>query len=435
MLIRDSLSRLIILFAILFSCDQLQAQGRGGAYGYKVNVQKYQGLRYRLAALIRAEGADDSSAAMLWTRVDKPNGSGMLRALDERPVRSREWKTYQMEGIIDSGAVYLAFGALCAYNGKFFYDDFKVEVATRSNEWITIFKDDFESGPLNFQPGFISGNRGINRYFKAELLTDKRKIGARALAITGDSVPNYGINSKVGKYANVNGIKLYYEIYGEGPPLLVLHGNGGSISSAFSFYPRLVKKYKVIAVDSRAQGKSTDTDQPLTYDQMASDVNALLEQLKIDSVNIWGQSDGAILGLLLAKDYPKKVKRVVAFGSNIQHDSAAVFPWALSASSRIIKESKDPKEKKLNLLMRDYPNLNYSDLSKIEAPVLVVAGDRDVIRPEHTLKIFQHLPNSQMCIIPGATHAASWEQMDLFMQLLETFFDKPFAMPDTKDWY
>jgi pimeloyl-ACP methyl ester carboxylesterase len=87
----------------------------------------------------------------------------------------------------------------------------------------------------------------------------------------------------------VNGIKLYYEIYGQGPPLVVLHGNGGSIKNATGFYPDLIKHYKVIAIDSRAQGRSTDTDKPLTYDQMAADVNSLLEQLQIDSVFIWGQ--------------------------------------------------------------------------------------------------------------------------------------------------
>ena len=191
----------------------------------------------------------------------------------------------------------------------------------------------------------------------------------------------------------------------------------------------------MIAVDSRAQGKSGDTDAPLTYDLMASDLSSLLDQLQIDSALIWGQSDGAILGLLLAMDYPGKVKKVVAFGANIQPDSLAIFQWAIHGTDKILKESKDSKEKKLSKLMLDYPKIPYTKLSQIKAPVLVVAGDRDIIRPEHTLKIFQHIPNSQLCIIPGATHGAAWEQKDFFLKMMVDFFDRPFTMPDTKDWF
>jgi len=168
---------------------------------------------------------------------------------------------------------------------------------------------------------------------------------------------------------------------------------------------------------------------------MASDVNTLLDQLHTDSVFIWGQSDGAILGLILAMDYPKKVKRVVACGSNIQPDSLALFPWALAVMHKTIASSKDPKEIKLNRMMLDYPNIPYEKLSQIKAPVLVVAGDRDMIRPEHTLKIFQHIPNSQLCIIPGATHGGAWENKEYFLKLINDFFNKPFRMPDTKDWF
>jgi len=168
---------------------------------------------------------------------------------------------------------------------------------------------------------------------------------------------------------------------------------------------------------------------------MASDVNVLLEQLKIDSSYIWGQSDGAILGLLMAMDYPKKVKKVIAFGANIQPDSLAVYEWDVEADKKIVKESKDKKEVKLAQLMLDYPNIPFAKLHTIKAPVLVMAGDRDVIRPEHTLKIFQNIPNSQLFIVPGATHGACWENEEMFLKTLNDFFIKPFKMPDTKDWF
>ena len=98
-------------------------------------------------------------------------------------------------------------------------------------------------------------------------------------------------------------------------------------------------------------------------------------------------------------------------------------------------ESKDPKEKVLNQLMLDYPNIPYSDLAKIKAPIMIMSGDRDMIRPEHILKMFQHIPNSQLCILPGATHGGAWAKKDLFLTIMNDFFNKPFEMPDTKSWF
>jgi len=86
-------------------------------------------------------------------------------------------------------------------------------------------------------------------------------------------------------------------------------------------------------------------------------------------------------------------------------------------------------------LMLDYPNIPYSELSKIKAPVLIMSGDRDVIRPEHILKMFQSIPNSQLCILPGATHGGAWEKKELFLTIMNDFFNQPFKMPDTRSWF
>ncbi|MEO8110028.1 MAG: alpha/beta hydrolase [Ginsengibacter sp.] len=136
----------------------------------------------------------------------------------------------------------------------------------------------------------------------------------------------FGNNPAVSKYATVNGIQLYYEIYGEGQPLLLLHGNGGSIRSRATEIPVFAKKYKVITVDSRCHGKSGCNVVDLNYEMMAADINDLLDQLKIDSCLIWGQSDGGILGLIMAFQYPDKVKKLIATGVNIQADTNAIFP-------------------------------------------------------------------------------------------------------------
>ncbi len=424
----------IVIICCIGVVQKSYAQDTWASWDHVISTKGYEGRHFRLQAQVKAAVEDYSASARLWARVDKINGSGFFENMGNSPIRNTEWKIYTIEGSIDSAATQLVIGALCEMNGKFYYDNFKVEIEKGKNKWETIYTADFENGMMGWESGIGRGKYGINNLYKASLQADATSKG-KFLLIEGENVPNYGYNKKVGKFADVNGIKLYYEIYGEGAPLVVLHGNGGSISNAGSHYPDLIKKYKVIAIDSRSQGRSTDTDQPLNYDVMASDVNALLEKLQIDSVFIWGQSDGAILGLVLAIDYPKKVKRVLAYGANVQPDSSAVFPWAVTAVNRVIRTSKDKHEVKLYEMMRDYPNIPYSKLHSIKAPVLIMGGDRDVIRPEHLVKMFQNIPNSQLCILPGSTHGGAWEKKEMFLQILDDFFNKPFTMPTTEDWF
>lgn len=243
----------------------------------------------------------------------------------------------------------------------------------------------------------------------------------------------YGDNPDAGKYATVNGIKMYYEIYGEGSPLLLLHGNGGSIKGHTGRIEYFKSKYKVIAVDSRAHGKTQDPGGELTYEKMTADINALLDELKIDSCYVWGQSDGGIIGLELAMDYPKKVKRVAVFGANIKPDTTAVYPEIVNWVNKSLTTEKNDHHKRLLLLLKDHPNIEYSALSKIKVPVLVMSGDRDAIKLEHSVKIFQNIPKANLFIMPGATHFGSYEKPDLFNKVLEDFFEKPFSIKATTD--
>ena len=125
---------------------------------------------------------------------------------------------------------------------------------------------------------------------------------------------NYGSNEQAGKYADVNGIKVYYEIYGAGEPLLLLHGQGGSIQTFLLQIPELSKHFKVIAVDSRAQGKSTDSDKEITYALMASDMSALMDKLNLTSAHVVGWSDGGNTGLIMAVKYPAYVNILEKWG-------------------------------------------------------------------------------------------------------------------------
>src|SRR6185436_1102382 len=143
------------------------------------------------------------------------------------------------------------------------------------------------------------------------------------------ALEGYGNNSSTGKYAEVNHIRIYYEVYGKGEPLLLLHGNSSSISTFDKQIPEFSKHFMVIAVDSRGQGKSSEDGKPYTYDLFADDMNALLDHLKLENVNIVGWSDGGNTGLIMAMKYPSKVKKLVTMGANVFINNEVVEKWVL----------------------------------------------------------------------------------------------------------
>jgi pimeloyl-ACP methyl ester carboxylesterase len=234
-----------------------------------------------------------------------------------------------------------------------------------------------------------------------------------------------GNNSRAGKYFTHSNASVYYEIYGSGPPLLLLHGNGGSIKAKAHLIADFAKKYKVIAMDSRCHGKSSCPTGPLTYEQIAGDANALLTKLKLDSVYVWGHSDGAIVGLLIAINYPGKIKKLLASGGNLRPDTTAVDPEAYSMVEALKKTATDSVQIKLLKLLIEQPNIPVKDLLKIKCDVLVMAGDRDIIRNEHTLEIFNTIPHAFLCILPGTTHFVSEQRRKWFTDIMYDFFDNP----------
>jgi pimeloyl-ACP methyl ester carboxylesterase len=261
---------------------------------------------------------------------------------------------------------------------------------------------------------------------------------------------NYGSNPLAGKYVDVNDIKVYYEIYGEGEPLLLLHGNSGSIKSGESQIPELSKHYKVIAVDSRAQGKSTDSNKEITYALMASDMNELIDKLKLESVYIVGWSDGGNIGLELAFAHPEKVKKLVTFGANYTYENFMAAPDSVVMDpndSLIIKTSaflqmykagydRIPPEikKKLTDLTQKYPNFTKEQLKQIKIPALIVVGDHDLITLDQTIALFTSLPHSQLFIVPGATHFVPIEQSKLINSEVIKFLNTPYRDIDRYYW-
>jgi pimeloyl-ACP methyl ester carboxylesterase len=242
-----------------------------------------------------------------------------------------------------------------------------------------------------------------------------------------------GNNEKVGRYANVRGFKMYYEVYGTGEPLLFIHGNGGSINNFIHQVPFFAKKYKVILADSRAQGKSIDVNDSLTYEMMADDLNALLDQLKIDSCHVIGWSDGGINGLLLALRHPKKVKKLAITGTNLWPDTTALDPWLyqtlVNSYESLLKEPVTPKiknDKKLVALMLNEPHIHPRTLKNIHCPSLIIAGDHDVILPRHTLLIAESIPNYYLWIVPNSGHSTLMVYKDEFNKVVMDFFSKPY---------
>lgn len=250
---------------------------------------------------------------------------------------------------------------------------------------------------------------------------------------TGTDTTKYGRNSTAGKYAEFRGIKMYYETYGTGEPLLIIHGNGGSIRDFTAQIPYFSQHYKVILADSRAQGKTNDTGDSLSYEMMADDLAALLDKLGIDSANIIGWSDGGINGLLMAMRHPKKVKKLAITGANLWPDSSAVDPfaykWAMALNDSVSKLPLTPQlkaSKKLLHLLSYEPHIALSELKKISCPTLVMGGDNDVIRPQHTMLIAQNITRSYLWIVPNSGHSVPVFYKDLFNKIVHDFFANPY---------
>jgi pimeloyl-ACP methyl ester carboxylesterase len=249
--------------------------------------------------------------------------------------------------------------------------------------------------------------------------------------IAKEKNPNsYGNNKAAGKYYNIRGFKMYCEVYGKGQPLLIIHGNGGSINNFVYQIPFFSKKYKVIIADSRAQGKSADSGDSLSYEMMADDYAALLDAMKIDSAYVIGWSDGGINALLLAIRHPEKVKKLASTGANLVPDTTAVpqevwdmvFPEYNSLKAKSSKNVQEKNSYKLLRLLVEQPHISLSDLKKISCPTLIIGGDHDVIKPEHTLLIAQNIPRSYLWILPNSGHSTPVVYRDDFNKTVDKFF-------------
>ena len=235
--------------------------------------------------------------------------------------------------------------------------------------------------------------------------------------------------------APVNGIEMYYAIYGSGEPLILLHGGLGHSDVWGNQIPAFAKQYKVIVADSRGHGRSTRTSEPYSYRLMASDVVALMDHLKIDKAAIVGWSDGGIIGLDIAMNHPERVTKLFAFGANtnvagLRPDIAnsVVFNKYIERAGKDYERlSKTPKDydalvTQISEIWATQPDYKPEDLAKITAPTAIADGEHDeAIRQEHNAEMAKLIPSAKLVILPGVSHFAMWQNPELFNKAVLDF--------------
>ncbi|MEO5988709.1 MAG: alpha/beta hydrolase [Candidatus Eisenbacteria bacterium] len=244
----------------------------------------------------------------------------------------------------------------------------------------------------------------------------------------------------IGRYASVNGIRLYYEVLGKGSPLLLLHGGFGDGRQFEKQLPAFKPRHRCIVPDSRAQGRSSDGPGPVTYHQMAEDMTALLDQLHVRRVDIMGWSDGGVIGLDLAMHHPERVRRVVTFGANFRADglNQPDIDWIASATAESLgsdvkqayqKQNPQPEHfetamNKVIAMWRTQPQWTPDQLRAIRARVLVGAGEHDVVRRDHSEALAHAIPKAELWVVPGASHSVMMERPDLVNSKVLEFLER-----------
>lgn len=230
---------------------------------------------------------------------------------------------------------------------------------------------------------------------------------------------SYGKNRN-GKYLDVKDGKIYFEEYGTGKPLLLLHGNGGSIADFYLQIPYLSKYFRVIAMDTRGQGRSTNLSQAAySYRQFSDDLLQLTKSLKLEKVSILGWSDGGNTGLLFNAVHPQLVGKLVTVGANL--NPSGIKEELIAAFNTQIQEKTEGSDMRLIELMLNQPQITSAELERITNPVLIIAGGADVIKEDHTRMIGKNIRGSRVVIIPNATHYVPFDQPDKLNNLLYQF--------------
>ena len=243
-----------------------------------------------------------------------------------------------------------------------------------------------------------------------------------------------------GRYAAVNGLRMYYEIHGSGRPLVLLHGGGSTIETSFAdALPAFARTRQVIAFEQQGHGHTGDVDRPFSFEQSADDTAALLRHLGIEQADLFGYSNGGSVAMQVAIRHPRLVRRLVVaaamykrdglppgFWDSMRHATLESMPAELREA--YLKTAPDPKKlqsfhDKCVQRMLDFKDWPPEVMRSIDAPTLVLVGDRDVVLPEHAVEMFHLLPHGQLAVLPGTDHMQLVKRWPV--ATIEGFLDAP----------
>lgn len=251
-------------------------------------------------------------------------------------------------------------------------------------------------------------------------------------------------------YSDVNGLKMYYEIYGKGQPLVLIHGGGSTIQTTFErVIPLLAKSRKIIAVELQAHGRTNDRNADLTFEQDADDVATLLKNLSIDKADFFGFSNGGTTTLQIAIRHPEIVDKIILGSALAKRNGAPDWFWDFMKQARLenmpeqlkvgykkvaadtnglqIMHDRDAKR------MVNFKDIPDEQIRSIKAPALIIIGDKDVITPEHALELHRQITNSELAIIPGGhgdyigeitTIKPGFKESEMVVPMIEKFLDR-----------
>ena len=243
--------------------------------------------------------------------------------------------------------------------------------------------------------------------------------------VSTERIARMTIPASPAAFAEVNGIEMYYRIVGKGAPILLIPGGLSDQHVWDAQLPILARHHTVIVADSRGQGRSTRTDDPITYGLMADDYVALLDFLHIGKVDLVGWSDGGIIGLDIAMRYPERLKSLFAQAANVTPDGNTGYAEA-RAEGKPIPELRhyESIDKEIHALWANEPNYTDEDLSDIRVRTAIVIGDRDTaITREHTEFIASQIPGAELIILPDAGHGVPVENPRLYAHTVLRFID------------
>jgi pimeloyl-ACP methyl ester carboxylesterase len=239
-------------------------------------------------------------------------------------------------------------------------------------------------------------------------------------------------------YAPVNGIKMYYAIYGQGDPILMIHGGLANSDYWANQVPALSKTYKVIVADSRGHGRSTRTAEPIGYDLMASDYAALLDYLKIQKTALVGWSDGGIIGIDLAMTHPGRLTKLFAQAANVTTDGVKPDTMQTPTFSGFVAKAGEDYRRlsstpgdyaaflaEINKMWDTQPNWTKEQLSKIRVPTAIVLGDHDeAIKRDHTDYMASVIPGAKLIILKHVSHFAMLQDPEGYTKVIRDFLEK-----------